>query len=102
MSHELLVILTVVVPDGAGPERRLHDLRGRELPGVPGSWVTRVGVRTLESATAPAQLPTLASVDEHDDLSSDDLSSDDLSSDETPLDETDPERDVDPGDADRP
>ena len=48
MSGEVLLVLRVVVSgDPAQARPGLFDLRGRELPGVPGSLVTAVAYRPL-------------------------------------------------------
>lgn len=45
MAREVAVVLLVVISDDvAVATTQLRDLRGRELPGVPGSWVSRVAV----------------------------------------------------------
>lgn len=97
MSRELLIILTVVVPDGPSPERELRNLHGRELPGVPGSWVTRVGIRPLEPVSAAEPRMTLLPVAEADDLGADRTERSDWE--EEPDLEDFPDRD--PGDVDR-
>jgi hypothetical protein len=44
-ASEVLVVLRVVVPDGVpDAATRIADLAGRELPQVPGSWVSKVAV----------------------------------------------------------
>lgn len=53
MATEIIVVLAVVVPDGPPDMRaRIDDLAGRELPGVPGSWVSRVAVHRPGRPTA--------------------------------------------------
>ena len=55
MAQEVLVILAVVIPDEPPESRaKIRDLRGRELPGVPGSWVTRVAVHAPHPSVAAA------------------------------------------------
>lgn len=45
MAHEVAVVLLVVVGDDLPTATaQLRDLRGRELSGVPGSWISRVAV----------------------------------------------------------
>jgi hypothetical protein len=73
MATEVLVVLSVVIPDSPDtpPDvlARIRDLHGRELPGVPGSWVTRVAVHPLggptgEDSTGPARPDSAALTDD--------------------------------------
>ena len=49
--QEIFIVLAVVVPDdpNAG-EDLIRNLRGRELHGVPGSWISRVAIHHPPSA----------------------------------------------------
>lgn len=54
MAEDVVVVPVVVLPGESPNSRaRLSGLRGREPPGVPSSWVTRVAVVT-QSTRMPA------------------------------------------------
>lgn len=54
MSAQVRLVLHVVVPEEPDAAARLADLRGRELPGVPGSWVSHVQLLPPALPSSPA------------------------------------------------
>lgn len=73
MAHEVAVVLLVVVGDDIdSAAAQLRDLRGRELGGVPGSWVSRVAVHAdldaLRDRLRVTAEPTAGAGTEHADL----------------------------------